>query len=64
MSQENGEIINFYTTSRIKKKLPKTKDLQKAHTQMKIDSRFLIAGASGTGKNKRFDELHLSYWIS
>lgn len=44
------DTINFYTTEAIKKKLPKEKDYQKDHTEMKIDSRFLIAGSSGTGK--------------
>lgn len=46
----SSEIINFYTTDRIKKKLPKEKDLQQNFTKMKIDCRFLICGGSGTGK--------------
>jgi len=45
-----SEVINFYTTDRIKKKLPKEKDHQFDYTNMKINSRFLIAGSSGTGK--------------
>lgn len=46
----SDQIINFYLTPAIQKRLPKHKDLQLEHTGMKIDSRILLAGASGTGK--------------
>lgn len=46
----SNKLINFYTLDRIQKKLPKYKDGQYEHTKIKIDTRFLIVGASGAGK--------------
>lgn len=43
-------LINFYETERIKKRLPKFKDNQLEHTGMKLRSRILDCGASGSGK--------------
>ena len=41
---------NYYKSDRIKKKLPKITDEQFQYTGMKINSHFLIAGGTGTGK--------------
>jgi len=41
---------NYYKSDRIKKKLPKIIDEQFQYTGMKINSHFLIAGGTGTGK--------------
>lgn len=42
--------INFYELKDVKKHIPNQKDLQKEFTGMKIDSRILVCGASGSGK--------------
>ena len=41
---------NYYKSERIQKKLPKIKDEQFEFTGMRINSHFLIAGGTGTGK--------------
>ncbi len=46
-----SQNINFYETKEVKKHLPKDKDLQLEHTGIAINSRMLLAGASGTGKS-------------
>ena len=43
-------LINFYETESIKKRLPKTKDEQYEYTGIKIRTRNLLCGGSGTGK--------------
>ena len=43
-------LINFYETESVKKRLPKGKDEQYQFTNIKIRTRNLLVGASGTGK--------------
>lgn len=43
-------LINFYDVDKIKKKLPKGNDEQYQFTNIKIRTRNLLVGASGTGK--------------
>ena len=43
-------LVNFYEVDKIKKKLPKGKDEQYQFTNIKIRTRNLLVGASGTGK--------------
>lgn len=46
----SSDLINFYETESVKKRLPKTKDLQFEYSNIKIRSRNLLCGGSGTGK--------------
>lgn len=50
MSGKSG-IVNFYELKDVKKHLPSADDKQKQFTGMKIDSRILMSGASGSGKS-------------
>ena len=54
-------LINFYETESVKKRLPKTKDEQYEFTNIKIRSRNLLCGGSGTGKtNAIMNYIYLS----
>ena len=54
-------LINFYETESVKKRLPKTKDEQYEFTNIKIRTRNLLVGASGTGKtNAIMNYIYLS----
>jgi hypothetical protein len=44
-------IINFYEQPDVKKKMPKFNDEQFQYTGMKLRTRILLCGASGTGKS-------------
>lgn len=43
-------LINFYETEKVKKLLPKSNDEQYQYTNIKLRTRNLLVGASGTGK--------------
>ena len=54
-------LINFYETEKIKKRLPKFKDEQVKLTGMKLRTRILICGSSGSGKtNALYNYLYLT----
>ena len=54
-------LINFYETEKIKKRLPKFKDNQVELTGMKLRSRILLCGSSGSGKtNALYNYLYLT----
>ena len=54
-------LINFYETESVKKRLPKGKDEQYQFTNIKIRTRNLLCGGSGTGKtNALMNYIYLS----